>query len=274
MSKIVNLLHDANSNVQSMVRNVILCVIPEEHKKKSATPHDIDRLIYVNKGKMQIEFVDGHTVNLQPGSVFIPKVPLSKITTKDCEDYCIYFQNVPEHIKQLPIFNLESDYVIENDSLKNKLVVYFDRLINDFQLREFGYEIALDISFLQILLFLSKLCKNSLDLLYNISFPKIKPAIIEMHNNYSQNFPLKYYADVCNMSLSSFQHAFSKIMHTTPVKYINKIKLQNSVFLLVESGYNITEISDVLGFSSPAYFSNLFKKYYGESPASYREKHK
>lgn len=274
MSKIINLLHVNNDKDPCMVRNVIMCIIPNKHNKKSATPHDINRLIFVNKGEMQIEFTNGQIVHLQAGSVFIPKNDLLRITTYNCEDYCIYFQNIPENVRKLPIFHLKTDFVIKNESLKNKLIVYFDKLINDFQLREFGYKISLDINFQQILLFLSRLCINSFSSLSSASFAKIKPAIIEMHSNYSQNTPLKHYADICNMSLSSFQHAFSKIMHTTPVKYITNIKLQNSVFLLTESGYNITEISDVLGFSSPAYFSNLFKKVYGVSPVIYREKYK
>lgn len=95
-----------------------------------------------------------------------------------------------------------------------------------------------------------------------------------MRNNHSQTMPLKYYADKCNMSLSSFQHSFTKLMNMPPVKYLNKLRLDTATFLLSETNLSVMEISDNLGFSDSAYFSNLFKKTYGLSPMQYREKNR
>ena len=46
--------------------------------------------------------------------------------------------------------------------------------------------------------------------------------------------------------------------------------MKNACTLLITTHMNIKEISDSLGFSSPSYFSELFKKLRGVSPVDYR----
>lgn len=40
--------------------------------------------------------------------------------------------------------------------------------------------------------------------------------------------------------------------------------------MLVSTGLSVREIADSLGFSSPAYFSELFKAMQGTTPGAYR----
>jgi AraC-like DNA-binding protein len=55
----------------------------------------------------------------------------------------------------------------------------------------------------------------------------------------------------------------------TIVDYINKYRLEQSKHLLMESNYNITQIADMLGFTSIHYFSRQFKSHFGISPSEY-----
>ena len=273
-TKIVSLEHNYNDSNQSMVRNITLCVVPNKVQKKSATSNDLDRLIFIQNGKMCITYNSGKTVTLTTGDVFIPKESINTITTLNCEDYCIFFRDLRKNLSDLPVFRLEDDFVNLSPPLRDKMIVYLDKMISEFQLQEMGYNIALDINFSQILLLVSKACDAMVTPSDNINFSRIKPAIIEMNNNYRQFMTLNEYAELCNMSISSFHHIFAKIMHTTPLQYLKNIKLRNSTFLLTESDYTVTEIAELLGFSSPAYFSNTFKQTYGVSPLDYRNLHK
>ena len=273
--KIVSLEHNDKKTAQSMVRNITLCVVPNKVQKKSASSNDLDRLIFIQNGKMCITYTSGKTVTLTTGDVFIPKESINMITSFNCEDYCIFFQDLRENLSTLPIFHLENDFVNLSPPLRNKMIVYLDKMISEFQLQEKGYNITLDINFSQILLLISKACDSiTVPPSDNINFSRIKPAIIEMNNNYRESLSLNEYAELCNMSISSFHHIFAKIMHTTPLQYLKNIKLRNSTFLLTESDYTVTEIAELLGFSSPAYFSNTFKQTYGVSPLDYRNLHK
>ena len=80
-----------------------------------------------------------------------------------------------------------------------------ERKGSDRTFMEFGYEFALNVKFEQILLLIYRAYYQENQITDNLNIAKIRPAILEMHNNYSQTMPLKYYAEKCNMSLSSFQ---------------------------------------------------------------------
>lgn len=71
------------------------------------------------------------------------------------------------------------------------------------------------------------------------------------------------------MSRTSLQALFKMYLHNSPKSYLINIKLQKSKELIREGQYTISEIADMLGFSSIHYFSRLFKKYFDLSPSEY-----
>ena len=71
------------------------------------------------------------------------------------------------------------------------------------------------------------------------------------------------------MSRTSLQALFKMYLHNSPKSYLLGIKLQKSKELIRENQYTISEIADMLGFSSIHYFSRLFKKYFELSPSEY-----
>lgn len=70
---------------------------------------------------------------------------------------------------------------------------------------------------------------------------------------------------------------FNKIKAITGmgiIDYVNKLRIDKSVVLLTTTSMNITEISEVVGFSSLRYFSKVFKAIKGEIPSAYRKQDK
>ena len=55
------------------------------------------------------------------------------------------------------------------------------------------------------------------------------------------------------------------------VDYVNKQRIDKSIVLMNTTSMNITEISEVVGFSSLRYFSKVFKSIIGETPSNYRK---
>ncbi len=53
------------------------------------------------------------------------------------------------------------------------------------------------------------------------------------------------------------------------IEYFNRAKIEKAKDLLRDKKYTISKISEMLGFSSPAYFSKAFKKVTGVSPMEY-----
>lgn len=74
------------------------------------------------------------------------------------------------------------------------------------------------------------------------------------------------------LSRSSLQNLFNNNLNIAPKRYILNTKLNKSKELIRESKYTISEISNLLGFSSIHYFSRRFKQEYNISPTEYANK--
>ena len=81
-------------------------------------------------------------------------------------------------------------------------------------------------------------------------------------------------AKASNMSKSNLLKKMKALVAMTPAEYILKIRLKKSQELLLRSEYSVSEISSLVGFSSPSYFSQAFTREFGVYPKSYREKFK
>lgn len=71
------------------------------------------------------------------------------------------------------------------------------------------------------------------------------------------------------ISTSMLHSLFRKNMNNTAKNYINELKLSKSKELIRNSPHTLSEISEMLGFSSIHYFSKKFKSYFNISPTEY-----
>ncbi len=71
------------------------------------------------------------------------------------------------------------------------------------------------------------------------------------------------------ISSSMLHSLFKKNMNNTVKNYINELKLNKSKELIKNTTYTLSEISEMLGFSSIHYFSKKFKLEFGISPTEY-----
>lgn len=71
---------------------------------------------------------------------------------------------------------------------------------------------------------------------------------------------------ISNTTLLNYFHKYIK---TSPKNYIIKQKMKKAKELMFEKNITITEISNILGYSSVNYFSKAFKDYYGYPPSKF-----
>jgi AraC-like DNA-binding protein len=77
-------------------------------------------------------------------------------------------------------------------------------------------------------------------------------------------------ASVCYMSKYHFIKVFKQAMGATPQAYMNLLLIDKAKLLLKDTALPISEIARELGVDDSLYFSRLFKKHCGVSPARYR----
>ena len=74
-------------------------------------------------------------------------------------------------------------------------------------------------------------------------------------------------------STDRFRHLFKEKTGMSPKQYVMEKRLKKAESLLTKGKKSITEISELCGFYDLAYFSKIFKKHFGTSPARYVETH-
>ena len=67
-------------------------------------------------------------------------------------------------------------------------------------------------------------------------------------------------------------HAFTEEYGVSPMNYMIRIRIDEACQLLKNDDYSLALISRMLGFSSPSYFSQSFKKLEHISPTEYRNR--
>ena len=78
-------------------------------------------------------------------------------------------------------------------------------------------------------------------------------------------------AEQMNMSRSNFYRKIKGVLDLSPNEYLRLIRLKKAAQLLKDGRYGIVEISYMVGFNSPSYFSNCFKKQFGVLPKDFMQ---
>jgi len=93
-------------------------------------------------------------------------------------------------------------------------------------------------------------------------------GIIE-ENMSNSKFSVSELASEIGMSHSVLYRKISALTGQTVTEFVRSIRLTKARQLLSNSHYNLSEISDMTGFSSPSYFSTCFKEKYGCAPSKF-----
>lgn len=91
--------------------------------------------------------------------------------------------------------------------------------------------------------------------------------------NFTTPFSLSELCGTLQISLPHFSRQFHAMYGTTPLVFLNRLRLEYAISLLLNSSFSIQEIARKSGFAEGNYFSKVFRKYVGMSPTEYRENH-
>ena len=87
--------------------------------------------------------------------------------------------------------------------------------------------------------------------------------------HYKERITLGQAAEALNISQGYLSTAFKKQSGESFTNYVSAIKIEKAKELIASHQYMMYEVSDLLGFDTPFYFSKVFKKVTGMSPKEY-----
>lgn len=103
---------------------------------------------------------------------------------------------------------------------------------------------------------------------------RISKIILYIEENIFETLELEKLAEICNLSISRLKHLFKEETGIPPAEYIIRKKVEKAQELIENQQLSIKNIAYDLGFSSPAYFSTVFKQYNGCSPSLHKKNSK
>ena len=90
-----------------------------------------------------------------------------------------------------------------------------------------------------------------------------------MQNNMAESITVNDLVRYSGSNRTTIYDVFKENFGVGPVKYFIRLKMETAKKYLREKNYNITQISELLGYSSIHYFSRQFKSETGMSPIEY-----
>ncbi len=94
-----------------------------------------------------------------------------------------------------------------------------------------------------------------------------------MDRAYAAPLDVRAVATVAHLSEAHFIRTFRAVFGETPHRYLQRRRVERSMFLLRETERSVTDICFDVGFMSLGTFSRTFREIIGESPSSYRLGH-
>ena len=201
------------------------------------------QILYVANGKTHFWF-DGREEIVSAGHMVLYK-------PEEIQKYVYYLEDNPEvfwiHFTGRDVKNILAYHGISLDEhvfycgVLPDYKALFRKIIQELQLCRYGYEDYIASLFNDILLLVNRQQHEQKKTTGNVQ-EQIERAAAYFNENYNTKVSVDDYAESVN--------AQSLLERTT---------------------YNIKEISEIVGYENPLYFSRVFKKEIGKSPAQYRK---
>jgi len=91
-----------------------------------------------------------------------------------------------------------------------------------------------------------------------------------MDRAYAEPLDVPSVAAVAHVSPAHFARSFRNVFGETPHRYLQRRRVERSMFLLRETNRSVTDVCLDLGVTSLGTFSRTFREIVGETPSGYR----
>ena len=265
--------------------NIYPCTIPLDFPVVSLHWHKEMELIYVKKGKGQIQ-LETENYEGNPGDIFVV-TPGTLHSIHRIKGYAMEYENIifemdflgegaadlcaGEFLVPLASGRLLPPACIrkgeEHYEALKRCLVQMEELCEK---KEKGYELGVKAAVLQMIFLLIRKYPS----IEEVSSPdreRLKEVLQEIGEKINQNLTVLDMAKFCGLSESHFMRWFKKMTGDSFASYVNDRRLANAAEALRRTDDKILYVSQDVGFTNLSNFNRQFKKRYGITPKEYRK---
>ena len=224
---------------------------------------------YTISGEGEIE-IEGELYSLKVGDAFIVDIP---------SDHCYRLPKSSKHWEFIYVeFSKEAHHLLRDIYQANGQVIHMGNQENEFiQLFWETYEMAINDHFInpyqnseqayRLIMTLASYFyeKNKVKVLS----PKIEKCKTFIDCYYMRQIGLEDISKLTKNSKFHLSREFEKEVGLPPIKYLNKVRIEQAMILLTSQDIKVEEVAKKVGFMNANYFSKVFKKYTHLSPSQF-----
>jgi transcriptional regulator GlxA family with amidase domain len=91
-----------------------------------------------------------------------------------------------------------------------------------------------------------------------------------LDQNYQSDLLISGLAKRLKLSVRSLNRRFRLATDTSPLQYLQSLRIAHAKELLKQSNLAVSEVADMVGYQDASYFTSLFKKLTAVTPMEYR----
>lgn len=104
-------------------------------------------------------------------------------------------------------------------------------------------------------------------------YSHMNKVILYIQDHFDEQIEIATLAEMVNLSISQFERNFKKLFNMTPLKFINKVRIDNACEMLINTHATLSEIALDCGFYDHSYFTKIFKNQMSMTPIQYRKQY-
>lgn len=148
---------------------------------------------------------------------------------------------------------------------------FIDGMINEYQIRQPGYKTMLTSKFTELVTYLSRQ-RESTRKSTQEHIRHLATALSYIEDHYLDQISLEDIALHSNISPRHLNRIFKSHYQTSPIAYLQRLRLERACNLLRLTQLPITQVSYQSGFNDSNYFTRRFRSTYGISPKQFRQR--
>jgi len=265
-----------SSSIKSVI-NIFNNTFETDHDS-SGTINNHYELAYITEGSLHMS-INGTVFHLSPYDLYIKRpndhYNIKVDTSSDLSFMIINFQLNEGILDEVAgkIYHLDTEQRLLLHELDRTFSAAFANSRHRIKPKLPPDTVAERIAFLQFELFLLSLLKTknnapSDHILQSTGAHHYKRINDILHQNLGKNLTVPEIASLCNMSVANVKKIMAQYAGCGVIKYFTLLKITTAIHYL-KAGYSVTEACGLLGFSSPSYFTQVFKRETGKSPTEY-----